>query len=308
MYKLPEVVYPVDSIDSGTPLRGNVNFDAIPEQLKKLPQWLMWRYEDKGGSKPAKVPYQANGTHRAKTNNPSTWSDFAIVQKPLASGKFNGIGFVFAEGDHLTGVDLDNCYDSKGQLEPWAQAIVDHFPETYIEKSPSKNGLHILCLGRPLKTGGKRWKKPGTDEDQGIEIYDYTSPRYFTVTGDVISGKEIVDCQVALEWVYQEYFAEHHAEPKQVRYSNEQVDIELVRRALSYIPADDYKIWIDVGMALKAEGFDVDIWDKWSQKSTNKYVPDACAEKWRTFNGNQIGIHHCPGPNAKTIHRTTVGD
>ena len=51
---------------------------------------------------------------------------------------------------------------------------------------------------------------------------------------------------------------------------------------LDYINPDDYKIWLDVGMALKNEGYSCNDWDVWSKKSS-KYKSGECAKKWRSF-------------------------
>ena len=53
---------------------------------------------------------------------------------------------------------------------------------------------------------------------------------------------------------------------------------------LNYIDPDvDYQEWINVGMALKHEGYSVDVWDSWS-RSGNKYKVGECDKKWKTFN------------------------
>ena len=44
--------------------------------------------------------------------------------------------------------------------------------------------------------------------------------------------------------------------------------------------------WIRVGMALKAEGYDVDVWDDWSAKDPGRYHPGECERRWRSFQGN----------------------
>lgn len=56
--------------------------------------------------------------------------------------------------------------------------------------------------------------------------------------------------------------------------------------ALEYIdPASlDYQEWINVGMALKAEGYSVTVWDNWS-RNDSRYHPGECARKWESFNG-----------------------
>ena len=45
-----------------------------------------------------------------------------------------------------------------------------------------------------------------------------------------------------------------------------------------------YTEWVQVGMALKAEGLPCSIWDDWSKKDAVRYVPGDCDKKWETFN------------------------
>ena len=56
--------------------------------------------------------------------------------------------------------------------------------------------------------------------------------------------------------------------------------------ALDYIPADEYEMWINVGIACKNHGLDVSVWDKWSKRSA-KYEPGECEKKWATFNTDE---------------------
>ena len=34
----------------------------VPDSLAELNQWIVWRYEQRDGGKPTKVPYQMDGT------------------------------------------------------------------------------------------------------------------------------------------------------------------------------------------------------------------------------------------------------
>jgi putative DNA primase/helicase len=267
------------------------NPDKIPDYLKSRKQWLLWRYETPPkAKKPTKVPYQINGK-KASTTDPATWNDFYACVKALRSGGYDGIGFVFAKGDGLTGADLDHCLDATGQPEPWAKEILEQFRVTYVEITPSGEGFHIICFGKPVgKRRQKKWKKPDADIDEGVEIYDHTSPRYFTVTGNAVNTAGITDCQAGLDWLYQEHLAEKHEEPPQARQDGGRVDEELVLKALEHIPAEDYKTWLDVGMALKDVGLGLEVWETWSQRSPEKYSPGMCAEKWESFNRKGIGL------------------
>lgn len=48
----------------------------------------------------------------------------------------------------------------------------------------------------------------------------------------------------------------------------------------------DYSEWVAVGMALKEEGFSVNVWDDWSRKDPARYHDGDCLAKWKSFNGN----------------------
>lgn len=56
---------------------------------------------------------------------------------------------------------------------------------------------------------------------------------------------------------------------------------------LEQLPASDcsYEEWLQVGMALKHEGYSVSDWDTWSM-ADSRYRSGDCEKKWNTFKGN----------------------
>lgn len=64
-----------------------------------------------------------------------------------------------------------------------------------------------------------------------------------------------------------------------------------ILEALKQIDASNttYDEWIQVGMALKAEGYDCSVWDDWS-KNDSRYQNGLCDRKWGTFNGSSSPI------------------
>jgi len=46
-----------------------------------------------------------------------------------------------------------------------------------------------------------------------------------------------------------------------------------------------YQEWINIGMALKAEGYECSVWDEWSKNDT-RYKDGECDRKWRGFSGS----------------------
>ena len=50
-------------------------------------------------------------------------------------------------------------------------------------------------------------------------------------------------------------------------------------------PADlDYDSWLRIGMALKNEGYPVEVWENWSRGEA-RYHPGECEKKWASFDG-----------------------
>jgi putative DNA primase/helicase len=159
------------------------NFDAIPQELKALPQWVMWRREDRKG-KPTKVPYTSYGS-LASSIDPLTWSAFEIARKAYEKGGYDGLGFVFVRELGLTAIDLDHCRDpTTGEIDDWALTIINRF-NSYTEVSPSGEGVHILVKGS-LPTGvmGRKKYLKGNGYRPGAAIEMYSGGRYFTMTGD----------------------------------------------------------------------------------------------------------------------------
>ena len=51
-----------------------------------------------------------------------------------------------------------------------------------------------------------------------------------------------------------------------------------------------YQDWVNVGMALKLEGYPVSVWDQWSQKDFGRYHAGECEKKWRSFSGSSSPV------------------
>lgn len=61
-------------------------------------------------------------------------------------------------------------------------------------------------------------------------------------------------------------------------------DIDRIRAALAFIPAEDRDTWVRMGMAIKAEVGDAgfDAWDAWSQQAES-YKPATAREVWKSI-------------------------
>ncbi|MEO0474351.1 MAG: hypothetical protein AAF085_00075, partial [Planctomycetota bacterium] len=186
------------------------NLGQLPESLRRLPQWVLWRYQERRG-RITKVPFSANDGREASSTDPTTWSPFAKVVHALGGGTtFSGLGFVFAKEDGFCGVDLDRAIDpapGSRQLKPWAADIVRAL-DSYTEISPSGTGVKIFL--RAVKPGSRCRT---TIQDGEIEIYD--SARYFTTTGQrwPNTPPELQERQTALDGVYAKVFTDNSPPP-----------------------------------------------------------------------------------------------
>ena len=77
----------------------------------------------------------------------------------------------------LRGIDLDDCISEEGALSPLAAEVVG-YAETYVEVSPSGQGIRLFTRGK--------LEKAVKDAANGIEIY--STGRYLTVTGQQFPG------------------------------------------------------------------------------------------------------------------------
>lgn len=132
---------------------------TIPSELRDADRWVT---HDQ-----AKRPLQPSGAPASSTD-PATWSPYSAVRSRARRG------FVL-DGDGIVCIDLDHCLPPDGTLSPLARAVLDRCPPTYVEVSPSGDGLHVW--GRGDVVHGRRMRR----RDGSVELYG--TGRYITVTG-----------------------------------------------------------------------------------------------------------------------------
>ncbi|OMI34383.1 hypothetical protein SPAR_36406 [Streptomyces sparsogenes DSM 40356] len=106
----------------------------------------------------------------ASSTAPDTWTTYRTATRSTAGA---GLGFVLSAEDRLACIDLDHAL-ADGELLPWAREIVDRLPRTYIEVSPSGQGLHVWGYGEVGR--GRRIRRG----EVAVEVYD--RERYICMT------------------------------------------------------------------------------------------------------------------------------
>ena len=258
----------------------------IPIELKKIPRWVMWSFVEVGSEdnkRWAKMPLQTTG-QPASSTNPATWTDFLSVESAYKTGNFSGIGFVFSKDDSLVGIDLDHCYDIEDGFTNAAMQQLAEQIDGYMEISPSGTGVKIFTRSTPF----------AAHADHSIGFEAYSTGRFFTVTGNLISGS-IPDAPQDLTAIIPERTLrrtgdafEDYSPPLQ-EYDIHRIETEILSKL---DPNCGYAEWLKVGAILHHQSSgDVEMleaWDRWSQggdgyTDTGDY---SCEAKWKTFKGS----------------------
>jgi putative DNA primase/helicase len=184
---------------------------SVPVEFKAHPQWVAWKYGIRHG-KCTKIPIDCHTGAGADSTNPATWTTFADALAYHQAHKADGIGYVFADNDPFSGIDLDKVLDpNTGEIKEFAWDIITQL-NSYSEVSPSGCGIKIIVEGKLPR--GSRCK----NTKLGVEIY--SRERYFTVTSNCLDGTPptIEQRQDALVNVYRTVFGITDAKPAQPAY------------------------------------------------------------------------------------------
>lgn len=169
----------------------------FPDNLTKLPIWILWRLEPDKGGRITKVPYSGRYHGRASSTDPLTWTTFDRVVDMLCKNRsfYKGIGIGVRKSDRLIFIDIDHCVDEDGALSEIAQDIVNHLPGQFVECSQSGSGLHILARGE-IPRNFKNSKN-------GVEMY--SEKRFCSMTGNALVEGEPHEDPDGVQYVFETY-------------------------------------------------------------------------------------------------------
>ena len=163
--------------------------------LSVLRQFVGWRDEDRGGSKPTKPPISPRTGQYASISDPSTWGTLEDASR--VRGAY-GIAFALTEDDPYSAVDLDGCLDDLGMTKCQAVDDLIELFDTYTEITPSGFGLRFFGIGEHAAQ-----LKNVVEGEWGDRFEIYTAKHFVSVTGNSYhqTPKPIRDIQVALDAV-----------------------------------------------------------------------------------------------------------
>jgi putative DNA primase/helicase len=170
------------------PIPLKVIAENIPDELKRFPQWVVWKYKW-DGAKWTKPPCQSNGRYASSTN-PDTWRAFDTALDACKKRGFDGLGIALTENMGIIGIDLDNISEEDKSF------FLGAMKGSYAELSPSGKGLRIFAKGT-LPVDGTSWK----NEEKGYEIYK--AKHYLTITGHTLdNNNSIITNQPGIDIIY----------------------------------------------------------------------------------------------------------
>lgn len=175
------------------------DFDRIGQIVPSFSKWCAWRLVERPGKpKPDKVPYKSKGK-ALSTKAPEDWLSFDDARRLYERGGFDGVGVLMAGASGVVGVDIDGCLDDSGAVIPEMAEVVEAVTQfsSYVERSPSGNGLRAFVKGWKLEDAGQKV----TFAARSIEVYDDEDTRYLTITGQEFGegGRGIEPRQQQLE-------------------------------------------------------------------------------------------------------------
>ena len=154
------------------------------EAMRNADRWILWKSipNENPEKKPRKVPVYSSGRNRQGVldtpRDIANLSTYDEACRELKSGKYAGLGFALGHdgnGGYWQGIDFDNLSENTNLKE-----LIPDLP-SYVENSPSKNGVHAIGYGEDFHSIGSN--------STGIEAY--SKGRYFTVTGDKVADNPL---------------------------------------------------------------------------------------------------------------------
>ena len=268
----------------------------VPEALRALPGWLMWRYEQfEGEAKPRKIPFWADGTRRHGTQGGPRDRDrlttFVAARDAAMRAGFDGVGFAPLADFGYVFLDFDACVDVHGNMPKEVEDIVNR---TYAEYSPSGKGVRAA-----LKGDLGNHKSYPTPDQYGFETF--SSSGFVTFTGNVLPIVELLG--------YEDHIAEVDENTKDLcmrrfgatagatfdpddfmagREPRLGLSIGEMEALLAVLdPSMGRDPWLRVGMALHHEtdggddGFE--IWDEWSSGGDSYPSTESLRYQWESL-------------------------
>lgn len=292
------------SMPNVVPVSTQLRVIEAPEELKLLPGWLVWRYEQRENEpKPRKVPYYVEGVRRygvqGSPQDRGKLTTFALARDEAARKNYDGIGFALMPDWGITALDFDKCVGPDGQLP---HEIVEIIGDTYSEYSPSGTGVRAFVRGN---LGNNK----STAEDGRYGFETFNTNGFVTITGwhtpycEIMGNENVIAVasphviDLASRRFGRSASSTRVDDPADFMAGYEpklNLSIERMQELLDVLDPDMGRDdWRNVGFALhhECEGDDTgfDLWNEWSSGGSKYPGEEALRQQWDSFQGSEGG-------------------
>ncbi len=172
-----------------------MNYNNIPETMKQNALWCNWKCSGQG-----KSPHNPATGYHAKSNDPSTFSDFQTAYAAYQKGGYDGLGIgIFG---NFGAIDIDHCI-ADGKLSDMAEDIIGQMG-SYTEISPSGEGIRIIFTIEGFFYDKEQYYI--NNQKKGLEVYIAGATKKFvTITGNKFNDNPVVDGTSTLPMVLDKY-------------------------------------------------------------------------------------------------------
>ena len=259
----------------------------LPMPLQQSPSWLVANQD--------KIPVQPMSNQRLAGDRQPHVLAFQEARPLIDSGHHHYLIYYHHRNEPYSSLDIDQGIDDQGQMTDWCQQFLQQQQlYGYVEYSSSKTGLRVPLTGKITKN--KQIYYPTDDHGPGCAKFELVSREHpMTYTGDRLPDcqrpDDVPDLQPVVAYLTHHYPPAAEPEVRPVftghRGNGQDTDPELVRQALSWLPADlNHNDWKTIGMALH-DGFQGDsrgfqLWDDWSSQG-DSYKAKEVLQAWNSF-------------------------
>ena len=194
------------------------SLENIPQELKKLKQWVCFKAVRKEGHWGKQI-FSPVTDKFAEANNPNTWTDFQSALDYAIRNDMDGLTFALSGG--IVFIDIDDMDSQTEEVQDELSTLCEEL-NTYCESSVSGKGLHFLCKGELPPRARKKC------DAKGLEMYDKL--RFVCMTGNVIDGcREIRDLSDKIADINCRYLGKPYEEHKVERRIASNTDTEIIQ-------------------------------------------------------------------------------